>query len=437
MDPSIGELAKGDVEIRDGVLIGIGHGLVGEGAEVIDGAHTITMPGFVDTHWHIWGTLMRGIVGDGPKHGWFATKGRYGSHFTPEDVYLGARLGMAEGLASGVTTVHDWAHNIMRYEDAAENVRVHRELGTRVHFSYSAPSAHPSMPMDEMRAILEKGGVPPDAVMDFTNIKRIREELIPGSEGLLTLGVAVRGPARSTPEVYREEWKLARDLDLTISMHCAGTKAEVERIRQVEILKDDGLLGGDMLLAHCLYISEQEREYLAVHRIPIAMSPLSELRLGMGIPPITDHMDAGVSVSLSLDTTAISANADVFQAMRVAVGLEAARKADAEALSPRRVLELATIEGARALGLDDVTGSLTPGKRADVIVVRTDHLNMAPVVDPAIAIVHAAQPANVDMVLVDGRILKRNGNLTAVDSVTVVAEAEAALQALCERGDAA
>jgi cytosine/adenosine deaminase-related metal-dependent hydrolase len=153
----------------------------------------------------------------------------------------------------------------------------------------------------------------------------------------------------------------------------------------------------------------------------------------MGSPPINDHMAAGVSVSLSLDTTAISANADVFQSMRVAVGLEAIRNSDAEALSPRRALELVTIEGAKALGLDHLIGSLTVGKRADVIMIRTDALNMAPVWDPAVAVVHSAQPSNVDTVLVDGRILKRHGQLTTVDVPEVVSEAEDRLRALCER----
>ena len=433
MDPAVGELRGADLEIDRGVLVAVGHRLPAEGAETIDGSNAITLPGFVDSHWHVWGTLLRGVVGDGKKHGWFATKGRLGAFFTSEDVAAGVMLGMAEGIAAGVTTVHDWSHNIMRYRDAEANLDVHRWLGTRVHFSYSAPSAHPSMPMEKMRAILEKGGVLPDEVMDFGSVGRIAEEWVPHADGLLTLGVGVRGPARSTREVYHKEWALAREQGLTISMHCAGTRAEVERIRQVRILHDEGLLGPDMLLAHCLYISEAEREYLAANRIPVSMSPMSSLRLGMGAPPVNGHLAAGISVSLSLDTTAISACADVFAAMRVAVGLEAIANQDAEALSPRRALDLATIDGARALGLDHLVGSLTVGKRADVIMVRTDDLNMAPVVDPAVAIVHSAQPSNVDTVLIDGRILKRHGRLTTVDPAAVVEEATARLTGLCER----
>jgi cytosine/adenosine deaminase-related metal-dependent hydrolase len=250
---------------------------------------------------------------------------------------------------------------------------------------------------------------------------------------MLTVGVNVRGPARSTPEVYRMEWELARDLDLIIAMHCAGTRKEVARIHQVDVLNADGLLGPDVLLAHCLYISEDERMLCAEHGVPITMSPLSELRLAMGSPPILDHLDAGVSVSLSLDTTAISANADVFQAMRISVGLEAVRRQDAQALAPHRAIELNTIAGAEALGLGAVTGSLTVGKRADLILIRADDPNMAPVVDPAYAVVHSAQPSNVDTVVVDGRIIKRAGRLAGVDEAEIVEVANESLRNLCAR----
>jgi 5-methylthioadenosine/S-adenosylhomocysteine deaminase len=433
MDPAIGELARADIEVRDGTIAAIGSGLSAPGAEVTDATSMIALPGFVDTHWHLWGTLMRGVIGDGKEHGWFARKARLGPHFTPDDIYRGVRLAATEGLASGITTMHDWAHNIIRPEDVDANLQAHRELGTRVHFSYSAPSAAPTLSFEEMRRAMAEGGKPVDEPMDFTDVARAREEWIPDSEGLLSVGVALRGPARSEPHIYRREWEQARELGMKISMHCAGTRKEIERIRQVQALADAGLLGPDMLLAHCLYISAEERSLVAEHGIPISMSPMSELRLAMGFPPILDTIEAGVSVSLSLDTTAISANADVFQAMRVAVGLEAAGRGDPLALAPRRVLELTTIEAARALGLGDVVGSLAPGKRADFVLIRTDQPNLAPVVDPAVAVVHSAQPANVDTVMVDGRFLKRAGRLTAVDATTVVAEAEEALQALCAR----
>jgi cytosine/adenosine deaminase-related metal-dependent hydrolase len=434
MDEAIGELSVGDVSVREGVIAGVAGRVDDPEAEVIDGRAMIVLPGLVDTHWHLWGTLLRGVIGDGPEHGWFARKARLGGHFEPGDTYLGVRLGLVEGLGGGITTVHDWAHNVLSAADAEANLRAHRETGVRVHFSYGAPSTHPSLSLREAATVMAEAGKPVDEPMDFDEIARIRRETAGDrGDGLITVGVAVRGPARSSPEVYRKEWELARSLGVPIAMHCAGTRQEVARIRQVELLAADGLLAPDLLLAHCLYLSGAERALLAEHGVPVSISPLSELRLAMGLPRPGGLLDAGVSVSLSLDTTAISANADFFQTMRIALGLESAQSGDAEAITPRRILRMATLDGAQALGLGEITGSLTPGKRADVVLVRRSSLTMAPVVDPAVAIVHSAQPADVDTVIVDGRILKRDGRLTAIDPDTVAAEATESLLALCRR----
>jgi cytosine/adenosine deaminase-related metal-dependent hydrolase len=243
----------------------------------------------------------------------------------------------------------------------------------------------------------------------------------------------VRGPARSDTDVYREEWRLARDAGLPIAMHCAGTQAEVERIRQVRLLEEDGLLGPDVLLAHCLHLDAHERRLLAERGVPVTFSPLSELRLAMGFPILAALREAGVQVSFSLDTTAIAGAADPFAAMRIALGISNAARGDATEVTPRDVLRHATLEGARALGLEQQVGSIAPGKRADLVLVRAQTLNAAPVVDPAVAIVHSALPTDVDTVLVDGRPLKRGGRLVTVDPDQVIEAATASLHAVCER----
>ena len=124
-----------------------------EGATVIEAGGAIAIPGFVDTHWHAWGTLMRGAIGDGPEHGWFARKGALGPYYEPEDTAAGARLGLSEGLLAGITTVHDWAHNVLSSEDADANLAVHRELGLRTHWSYGAPSASPLLTAEQMETL--------------------------------------------------------------------------------------------------------------------------------------------------------------------------------------------------------------------------------------------------------------------------------------------
>ncbi len=433
MDARIGELPAADVEVRDGVIVGVGRNLRAEGARPIDGTGRIVMPGFVDTHWHAWGTLLRGVIGDGPQSGWFARKEALGPHLRPGDTAAGARLALPEGLAAGITTVHDWAHNVLSPDDADANVAADIGLGLRIHFTWGAPSTTPGLSLQQMAEVVGAAGLDVDEPMDVDAAARLRDAWLPVSDGRLTVGVNVRGPSRSTREVYRAEFAAARGHGLPIAMHCAGTRAEVAKIRQVQVLETEGLLGGDLLLAHGNHLPPDDIVTLSVHGIGVSVSPLSELRLAMGLPQVSEFLAAGVPVSFSLDTTAIAASADPFQALRVAVGLEGVRAGDAQRLSPRTALELATLGGARALGLAAVTGSLTPGKRADLIAIRADDLNLAPVVDPAVAVVHSAAPANVETVIVDGRLLKAAGRLTAVDPDEVVTDAVEALRAVCER----
>lgn len=433
MDPALGELDRADVEIRDGVIAAVGRDLSATGARNVPGADRIVMPGFVDTHLHAWGTLLRGVIGDGHETGWFARKARLAPHLSPSDTAAGARLALAEALSAGITTVHDWAHNVLSPADAEANVAADLELGLRIHYSWGAPSTTPGLSLREMAAIVGRTGLDVDEPMDVAAAAALRAAWVPQGAGLLTVGVNVRGPARSTIEVVRTEFAEARRLGLPIAMHCAGTRAEVARIRQVEVLEQEGLLGPDVLLAHGNHLPPDDIATLARHGIGVSVSPMSELRLAMGTPIIAELLDAGVAVSFSLDTTAIAASADPFAALRVAIGLEGVRSGNATALPPRRALELATLGGARALSLDHLTGSISPGKRADVIVIRADTLNMAPVVDAVVAVVHSAGPADVETVIVDGRVLKAGGRLVTADEAAIVASATASLRTVCER----
>ena len=188
MDADHGDIADCDIEVGEGRIIGIGPGLDANDAEEIDGRRMIALPGFVDTHWHLWGTLMRGVIGDGPTDGWFARKAKLAPHFTPEDTYAGVRLALVEGLGSGITTVHNWAHNVQGPEDADANLRAQADLGVRSLFSYGTPTAAPGMSLEEMAESLGDAARLPDQPMDFDDIARIQDEWIPASDGMLTVG---------------------------------------------------------------------------------------------------------------------------------------------------------------------------------------------------------------------------------------------------------
>jgi cytosine/adenosine deaminase-related metal-dependent hydrolase len=201
----------------------------------------------------------------------------------------------------------------------------------------------------------------------------------------------------------------------------------------IAALAERGLLFPGMQVIHAVWCTAQEIAALAENRCAVSLSPFTELRIGFGMPLTGEFLDAGVTVGLSVDTTALSGNADMFAIMKAIQNIENGRRLDEFALPARRVLELATIEGARSMGVDTLVGSLTPGKRADLIMIDRRHVNLAVFSEPAHLIVEAAQPANVDTVIVDGRILKRGGALTSVDVGTIVDEAAESLADLRRR----
>jgi hypothetical protein len=186
---------------------------------------------------------------------------------------------------------------------------------------------------------------------------------------------------------------------------------------------------------HAVWTTPEEVEALAASGASVSVSPYTELRIGFGVPTPAAFLAAGIPVGLSVDTPALSGNADMFAIMKAVQNIENGRALDETKLTARRVLELATIEGARSMGLDRTIGSLVPGKRADLIMVNTRQVNMGYLTEPAHLLVEAAQPANVDTVVVDGRILKRGGELVNVDVGAILDEAGESYQAVRKKAN--
>ncbi|MGD0955468.1 MAG: amidohydrolase family protein [Candidatus Acidiferrales bacterium] len=419
MDPAIGDLPNGDVHVENGAIAGVGSGLSAPGAQPIDGQGFIVLPGLVDTHWHMWTTLLRSICGDDPARGYFPVTTAIGKVYTPSDMYYGTLMSAAEALHSGITTVHDWCHNILTPEHAEADIRVLQQTGLRARFSYGSSRA---MPFTK--------------AINVADLQRLHRGWAGyANEGLLSLGLGWRGvqavfPTADgkreirplSPDVWRTEYDAARAMDIPISVH-ANQAADKGHIAAMEKL---GLLYKDLQVIHALTSTPEEIRALGSAGGSVSISPFSELRIGYGIPKICEFVDRGVTVGLSVDSTPLTGNADMFGIMKVAQNIENGRCGSECRLPARRVLEMGTSDGARSLGLSDRIGSLTKGKRADLIMVNARDVNMAPVIAPAHSLVEAAQSANVDTVIVDGRILKRRGKLTAIDVPRLVNEVSAA-----------
>jgi cytosine/adenosine deaminase-related metal-dependent hydrolase len=202
---------------------------------------------------------------------------------------------------------------------------------------------------------------------------------------------------------------------------------------QILTYADEGLLGPDLQVVHLNNASPREIGLAALSGTPTSVSPWTELQIGYGQPVTGELLAAGLPVGLSVDTTMLSGNADMFAIMKVTQACANGQARHEFALTARDALRLATIDGARTLGLDAVTGSLAVGKRADIIVVSLDAPNLGVLTDPARLLVTAAQPANVQLVIADGRVLKRDGTLTGYDAPELAASTRASLAGVLSR----
>ncbi len=416
VDPNLGDIDGGDVHVRDGAIVAVGRRLAAPGATVIDGRGMIVMPGLVETHFHMWNSLARSISGDTPAAGYFPTLVKLGKVFTPDDMYQGARLSAVEALHGGITHVHDWCHNIKSPDGARGDLRALRDVGIRARFSYGYYQ-----------------GQPPSEAMDLADLEVLHAHWTTYSNGgLISLGVAWRGIAASNntidTTVSKNEFDTARRLGLPLTIH-----ATPRNRGQIAQLGAAGMLGKDVQVVHATDAPTSDIAILAASGSPVSVSPFTELRVGFGVTNVGAFLAGGVTVGLSVDTTALSGNADMFGIMKVLENLEDGRTQNEFAIAARRIIELATIEGARSMGLDTTIGSLVPGKRADLIMIDTRAINDAPAIDVAHTVVEAVEPVNVDTVIVDGRILKRHGKLTAIDEARVAAEAAAASRAIRSR----
>ena len=240
--------------------------------------------------------------------------------------------------------------------------------------------------------------------MDLDDLAKLKAEKFLGADGLLTLGAALRGPQFGSMEVCRKEVPAVRALGLPISIHVTGNKVATEKYRVIEALESEGFLGPDVQLIHAVHASVSEQLTLARTGTHLSASPFTEMRAGMGFSPLAAMLRAKVLVSLSIDTTALPTIPDMFAVMRTALDLVHAETEDDRSFTPYQALELATINGARDLGIANLTGSLSVGKRADIIILKMLDINMKETENTYLnRIVKAAQPQNVDTVIVDGK----------------------------------
>jgi 5-methylthioadenosine/S-adenosylhomocysteine deaminase len=408
VDAAIGNLARGDVLIEDDKIVAVEPSIEAD-AEVVDAEGFIVIPGFVDTHRHTWEAAIRGSAPNATLDDYFVEiLDTFAPLYRPEDVYASNLAGALECINAGITTLVDWSHinNTPDHPDAA--IRGLQESGIRAQYAYG--SANTSLADYWFESKLS---IPGD------DVRRIRDTYFSSGDGLLTMALATRGPGFCVDDVVRGEWALARDLGLPITVHVAMGRL-AGRFGMVKQLSDLGLLGPDTTYVHCCYFSDEEWQLVADSGGTISIAAQVETQMGHGWPPVMKALEYGLRPSLSIDVVT-TVPGDMFTQMRAAFGSERARmnavfweknEAATGLLTAEQVLRMATVDGAYVAGLEDRTGSLTPGKQADVVLIDARALNVAPVIDPVAAVTLSADVSNVDTVIIGGVVRKQNGKLS-------------------------
>jgi 5-methylthioadenosine/S-adenosylhomocysteine deaminase len=407
MDPSLGDIAEGEILLDGETIAAIGSDLDVGDADVLDARQLVALPGFVDGHRHTWQSAVRHCAVGWDLATYQATiQGVVGERMTATDAYIGNLLGALSALDAGITTLRDESHvqNSSEHTDAL--IAALTESGIRACFAYGWPST------DAMSWLWDSDRELPE------DIQRVRTDILSDDYSLVTLQALLRGPELSNIEVTRADVARSRDLGLRMSMHM-GTGEYGTKYHGIRQLHDAGLIGEDMIFVHCCTSDDDELAMAAAAGASACVTPAVEASMpGLGAPATGRLLAHALRPALGVDVE-VGTPGDLFNVMRAALAAERLRETltatangEAAEITAHDLLAFATIDGAIAAGLGDRVGSLTPGKQADVILVRTDDLNLVPGDDYAGSLVAAGHAGNVDTVLVAGHVRKQHGKLT-------------------------
>jgi 5-methylthioadenosine/S-adenosylhomocysteine deaminase len=406
---------KGDLLVKDGRIAGVGE--TGSTADLVIDAHDCAvLPGFVQTHIHLCQTIFRGSADDLALIDWLRKRvwPMEAAH-TPDSIKASAQLGIAELIKGGTTC----ALTMETVNHTAEVFKVVEQTGFRATVG---------------KCMMDKGDEVPAALQEQTETS-VAESLDllnkwhNKAEGRIRYCFAPRFAVSCTSQLLKDVARLAREKKVLVHTHASENRTECQIVedesglRNINYLDSLGLTGAHVVLAHCVHLNAAEMDLLSSTNTRVSHCPSSNLKLGSGIAPVVDLLQKGVSVTLGADGAACNNRLDMFTEMRTAALLQKVTHGP-EALNAETVLRMATIGGARALGLDNEIGSLEIGKRADVALVRLAKLHTAPTgTDVVSSLVYSAEAADVETVLIDGKVVMRERELMTMKESEVVADA--------------
>ena len=410
MDPAIGDLAGADILVEDDRIAAVAKNIEVEGADVLDASRMIVLPGLINGHLHTWQTGLRGLAAD-----WTVAQYMQAMHrglatlYRPDDIYVGNLLGALNQINNGATTLVDWCHNNPTPDHTDAAIRGLEEAGIRALFLHGSPKPDPKPGQKHFSEI----------PMPRSEVARLRKTKFSSDTGLITFGLAILGPYYSTYDVTRADLELAREFDLFASMHVGGGQSKIAN--GFERLLDAKLVDERTAVVHGNDIRPDTIGRMVDQGATFTVTAEIELQMGYGDPltGVLSSKNAPISIGTDVEP---AVGSDLFTCMRITLQHERNRgimesvtrlgsRPQLSALTCRDALSWVTTGAAKIAGLDREVGSLTPGKQADIVMLRADDMNMMPAHDLVGCVVMQASPANVDTVMIAGRIVKRNGKL--------------------------
>jgi len=375
---------------------------------IIEGRGRIAIPGLINCHTHIPMTLFRGIGEDQDLNKWLnETIWPLEAKLKPSDVYNGALLGCLEMIKSGTTCFAD----MYFYEDMV--AKAVKKAGMR---AVLAPG------------ILEAGG-PEGGEKLLKKAVDVVRKYHASADGRVSVRLGPHATYTCSPDFLKKVRKAASALNVGIHMHLAESREMVKLVKEkhglteVELLENIGFLGPDILAAHCIHLSEKEMRLMAKHDVKVAYNPVANMKVALGIPRMKDLMELGVTVGIGTDGPASNNTLDMLESMKFASLLQKVHCMDPTILPAQQTIKMATINGAKALGLEKTVGTLENGKKADITLINFRSPHLTPMHDPYANIVYSVHGSDVETVIVNGEILMEGRKVKTLDEEEVMERA--------------
>ncbi len=398
VDPDMRCFEKGSLVIRDGKIAAVGNSEDIEGLyrapENIDGTNKLVMPGLINTHTHAAMSIFRGFADDIPLHVWlnkyiFPIEQEF---VTAENVAIGTELAVAEMLRSGTTTFNDMYYYVDQVAEVVDKTGI-RAVLSKALIDFPVPGTPtPEQGMKEAHRLIEKWGAYPR----------------------INFAVAAHAPYTCSPKLIKDAKRIADKYQVAFHMHVAETKMEFETFKKeyghtpVSFLNDLGVLDENMIAAHCVHITSEDIELIVNKGVGVAHNPQCNMKIGSGVAPIPRLIEAGAKVGLGTDGLASNNDLDMFDEMRTAAFIHKLINNDPTVMDAKTVVKMATIGGAKVLGLEEQIGSLEAGKKADVIIIDLEKAHARPLYNIYSHIVYSMKGSDVETVIVDGKIVMKN-----------------------------